>query len=134
MNSQKIINDLLAQGQESMTPAIQERMIDIITGKYIYFLTILCTECENSHNIKFLVGLRAGTNPEDDPVSRGAVLETSLRQLLVLCHEHNDDKSFTAEQYAFLHGYLAAMLAMKGKLINILPRAHIRVQKTWLNY
>ena len=61
-----------------------------------------------------LDGLKAGANPEDDPVSHGKVLETSLRQLLVLCHEHNDGKSFSAEQYAFLHGYLAAMLAMRG--------------------
>ena len=32
MNSQRIINELLAQGQDAMTPEIQERMIDIITG------------------------------------------------------------------------------------------------------
>ena len=33
MNSQRIINELLAQGQDAMTPEIQDRMIDIITGK-----------------------------------------------------------------------------------------------------
>ena len=60
--------------------------------------------------------MKAGDNPEDDPVSNGTALETNLRQLLVLCHEHNDSKSFSAEQYAFLHGYLAAMLTIKGKL------------------
>ena len=33
MNSQRIINELLTQGQDTMTPEIQDRMIDIITGK-----------------------------------------------------------------------------------------------------
>ena len=75
--------------------------------------------------IFILDGLKAGNNPEDNPVSNGMVLETNLRQLLVLCHEHNDDKSFSAEQYAFLHGYLAAMLVMKGKqaCYNIITKA-----------
>ena len=77
--------------------------------------TKLTVEFEKVHITICSDGLKAGVNPEDNPVSNGAVLETNLRQLLVLCHEHNDDKSFSAEQYAFLHGYLAAMLTMKGK-------------------
>ena len=34
MDNQRIINDLLAEGQSDLTPAIQERMIDIITSKF----------------------------------------------------------------------------------------------------
>ena len=33
MSSQQIINELLAQGQESLTPEVQDRMIDIINGE-----------------------------------------------------------------------------------------------------
>ena len=36
MNSQGIINDLLAQGQEELTPELQDRMIAIITGNIIF--------------------------------------------------------------------------------------------------
>ena len=60
-------------------------------------------------------GLRGSDNPTDDPASNSGVLETNLRQLLVLCQEHQDGKSFSTEQYAFLHGYLAALLTVKGK-------------------
>ena len=69
----------------------------------------------------FLDGLRGSDNPEDDPASGGAVLETNLRQLLVLCQEHQDGKTFSPEQYAFLHGYLAALLTIKGKYLDISP-------------
>ena len=33
MNSERIINDLMVQGQDVLTPQLQQRMINIITGK-----------------------------------------------------------------------------------------------------
>ena len=59
-------------------------------------------------------GLRATLNPEDDAQRNGGTPETNLRQLLVLCHEHEDGKRFTPEQYAFLHGYVSALVTMQG--------------------
>ena len=67
--------------------------------------------------IHYLDGLRGSDNPEDNPVANGSVCETNIRQLLVLCQEHRDGTTFSPEQYAFLHGYLAALLTVKGKSI-----------------
>ena len=33
MNSERIINDLMVQGQDVLTPQLQQRMINIITGE-----------------------------------------------------------------------------------------------------
>ena len=33
MNSERIINDLMVQGQDVLTPQLQKRMINIITGE-----------------------------------------------------------------------------------------------------
>ena len=75
-----------------------------------------------THNLD---GLRDGNNPKDDPIANGPALITNLRQLLMLCHEHNDGKTFSAEQYAFLHGYLAALNTIKGKITR---KTHILFQ------
>ena len=54
----------------------------------------------------------------------GKAPETNLRQLLLLCHEHEDGKQFTPEQYAFLHGYVSALETMQGK--NMIQFQNIR--------
>ena len=108
-DSQRIIDDLMVQGQDVLTPHLQQRMINIITGKQNLFSKI-----HNfiSDNVSILEGLKHGKNPEN-----GDVRETDLKQLLVLCHEHRDEKSFSPEQYAFLQGYLAALWNIQGNSI-----------------
>ena len=40
MASAQIINDLLAQGQDQLTPGLQEKIIHIISGKYFIIISI----------------------------------------------------------------------------------------------
>ena len=44
METQEIVNDLLAQGQNELTPELQDRITDIITGKINRILLFLLSQ------------------------------------------------------------------------------------------